>query len=72
MTINALHQMTSGECRYVGREDIHVYRHSPIGRDPKWCVVCPAAGMKHGNWTDLHTACQQIESILLKENNNAE
>jgi hypothetical protein len=56
----AVHGLASGECRWIGREDIHVYCHSPMverlmptgrmGWQPgpaSYCVVCPDAGLEY-------------------------
>jgi hypothetical protein len=50
--------MQSGECRWIGREDVHVYCKAPMvevampsgrkgwNRGPRWfAVICPAAGL---------------------------
>jgi hypothetical protein len=70
-TIRQLLSMVSGECRWIGRYDIHAYRHSPMGYEPQWCVCCTDAGLKHGNWVDLDTAARQIDSILATETSDA-
>lgn len=72
--------MSSGECRWVGREDIHVYCRAPLvrtitpcgktGWEPgpaTFCVVCPEAGLRHGNWTTAAECVAVIRSILQSE-----
>lgn len=68
--------LASGECRWVLREDIHVYCRAPMilsmtrwGREgwvpgPRtYSVVCPDAGLEHGNWVDAEVAAAQINRI---------
>lgn len=43
MTLSTL---ASGECRWIGRHDLHVYCHAPAGREPRYCVVCPEEGLE--------------------------
>lgn len=57
-----IEQMTSGECRAIGRPDLHVYCHNPMtaftredGRQAwrrdedaaRYCVVCPDEGFEY-------------------------
>ena len=59
-----IEDMQSGECRWIGREDIHVYCHAPAGREPRYCVVCPEGGMEHGNWMTADEAGLTVSRIL--------
>jgi hypothetical protein len=59
-----LERMDSGECRWIGRHDIHVYCHAPAKREPTYCVVCPDAGLEHGNWMDAPRAAKLVEKAL--------
>lgn len=60
----ALLSMSSGECRWIGREDVHAYCMAPVGREPRWCVVCPDAGLEYGNWVTAADAAALIGSIV--------
>lgn len=62
--IATLYRMTSGECRWIGREDIHVYCHAPLGRQPLWQVVTATTTT---DWIDAPTAAREIESLLAQE-----
>lgn len=77
--IDQLEAMESGECRWVGRHDVHVYcRHPfvktlmPTGRmgwtrpagAARYCVVCPEAGLEYGNWLPLEQAAAIVDSIV--------
>lgn len=77
MISDAVYSIVSGECRWVGREDIHVYCHAPLvermqshgrmgwERGPAaYCVVCPDAGLDHGNWTVAAVAIATVQRIL--------
>ena len=57
-------RLTSGECRWIGREDIHVYCHAPLAVTPTYCVVCPDAGLPYDNWVIAVEAVRLIESAL--------
>lgn len=61
-TKSQIEAMTSGECRWIGRPDVHLYCHNPMrevvgpGGRPAWlrtpgaaryCVVCPDAGLDY-------------------------
>jgi hypothetical protein len=59
----ALERLDSGECRWIGRHDIHVYCHAPAKREPAYCVVCPDAGLEHGNWMDAPRAAKLVDQI---------
>jgi hypothetical protein len=67
--------MASGECRYIGREDVHVYCRNPLisvtgvdGRErwerqpgaARYSVACPAAGLRYGTWV---TACEAASTV---------
>ena len=69
--------MASGECRWIGREDVHVYCRRPfveclmpsgrMGWQPgpaTYSVVCPSAGLKHGTWVPACEATDTIGRIL--------
>ena len=62
--VKQIQSMQSGECRWIGREDIHVYCHAPMRHEPRYCVVCPAGDMDYGNWTTAAGAASQVDSIL--------
>lgn len=79
MILDTLEEMTSGECRWVGRHDIHVYCHHPMvetmmpwGRtgwkrmagEARYCVVCPDAGLEHGNWITAAEAAVIVDRIV--------
>ena len=72
--------MVSGQCKWIGREDIHVYCHAPMverlmptgrmGWQPgpaTYSVVCPDAGLDAETWTTAADVARQIESILTME-----
>jgi hypothetical protein len=71
--------MASGECRYIGREDVHVYCRNPLlritgidgrvgwERQPgaaRYSVVCPAAGLRYGTWVPACEATDTVSRIL--------
>lgn len=62
--LTQIKSLQSGECRWIGREDIHVYCHAPMGREPRYCVVCPEGGLEYGNWTTAAEAAEEVESVL--------
>lgn len=70
--------MESGQCRWVGRHDIHVYCHHPMrmvrhpdGReawqrreeDRRYRIVCGEAGDETG-WLDHDEAVRAIDRFL--------
>lgn len=62
----ALMSMASGECRWILRHDIHVYCFAPAGREPRYGVVCPAAGLEYrpeSEWVTATDAAALIGSI---------
>lgn len=59
-----LYGMASGEARCVGREDIHVYRHSPAGHPVRFQVVTAEAETA---WLDAASAVRHIEALFSKE-----
>lgn len=76
----AVCRLASGECRWVGREDIHVYCRRPfveammptgrLGWQPgpaTYSVVCLDAGMEPGAWVTAREAVRLIESAFAKE-----
>lgn len=76
MMASEIESLTSGECRWVEREDIHVYCHAPLvermqshgrmgwERGPaRYCVVCPDAGLEYGNWTSAEEAAAVVWRI---------
>jgi hypothetical protein len=71
--------MASGECRYIGREDVHVYCRNPLvrvagvdgrqrwERQPgaaRYSVACPAAGLQYGTWVPACEATDTVSRIL--------
>jgi len=67
--------LASGECRWIGREDVHVYCRNPLlrttgidgrvgwERQPgaaRYTVVCPAAGLRYGTWVP---ACEAVDTV---------
>jgi hypothetical protein len=60
----ALLSMSSGECRWIGRHDVQAYCHAPAGSEARFCVVCPEAGLEHGNWVTAAEAAALIGSIV--------
>ena len=69
--------LASGECRWIGREDVHVYCRRPfvqclmpsgrMGWQPgpaTYSVVCPSAGLKHGTWVPVCEATDTVSRIL--------
>lgn len=65
-----LYAMTSGECRWIGRPDIHVYRWSPIKVDPLWkvrTVASTGSVWDDAGWSDAATVIRQIEALLRKD-----
>ncbi len=63
-TTLAVSCMESGECRWIGRHDVHVYCRRPSGVDPAYCVVCPDAGLQYGHWVCASDAAEVIDSLL--------
>lgn len=77
----AVHGLASGECRWIGREDIHVYCHAPMvqtlmptgrmGWQPgpaSYCVVCPDAELEdYDQWVTAREVVRLIESALVME-----
>jgi|688.fasta_scaffold1253592_1 hypothetical protein len=72
--------MVSGQCKWIGREDIHVYCHAPMverlmptgrmGWQPgpaTYSIACPSAGLDAETWTTAADVARQIESILTME-----
>jgi hypothetical protein len=70
--IDEIESLASGECRWIGRHDVHVYCHAPMvetlmGWRPgpaTYCVVCPDAGLEYGEWVDAPRAAKRVEKIL--------
>jgi hypothetical protein len=70
--------MQSGECRWVGRHDIHVYCHHPLhperrnetvyyqrrAEDRRYAIACPDAGLDCERWMDEEEAILTIEKIF--------
>lgn len=65
-TLNAILSMDSGECRWIGRHDVHVYCRRPSNVEPTYCVVCPDAGLEYGHWTSSGYAVKTIDCLLSK------
>jgi hypothetical protein len=75
--------MTSGECRWIGRHDLHVYCVAPcelvrtaFGRDgwqrkppafKLWTEGSAGSVWDEGGWTTAANVARQIENILAKE-----
>jgi len=70
-------RLASGECRWIGREDVHVYCRRPfveclmptgrMGWQPgpaTYSVVCPRAGLKHGTWVVAADAVRTVSSLV--------
>lgn len=67
-----IEEMTSGECRAIGRPDLHVYCHHPMtpfvredGRtgyrregEPRYCIVCPDEGFEYLPYDQWITATE--------------
>jgi hypothetical protein len=79
MTISKIKSLESGEARWVGRRDIHVYCHRPMrlvqmptGRegwqrlpeDARYMVQCEHAGPLEGVWMTAVEAARLVDSIL--------
>ncbi len=70
--IGEIESLASGECRWIGRHDVHVYCRAPMvetlaGWQPgpaTYCVVCPEAGLEHGAWVDGPQAAKRVKEIL--------
>jgi hypothetical protein len=75
--IDEIEDLASGECRWIGRRDIHVYCRAPMvetlmasgrmGWQPgpaSYCVVCPEAGLEYGEFVDAPRAAKLVEKIL--------
>lgn len=73
MSITEIEEMASGECCWIGREDVHVYCHHPMvetmmpwGRlgwtrrpeDARYCVVCPDEGVEYLPYHEWITAAE--------------
>ena len=72
--VAALH---TGECKWIGREDVHVYcrrpfveRMMPTGRvgwqpgPATYSVVCPDAGLAPGEWVGAVEAVRLVEGAI--------
>jgi len=59
-----IESLASGECRWIGRHDVHVYCCAPLNHGPTYCVVCPEAGLEYGAWVDATRAAKLVEEIL--------
>lgn len=79
MTITKIKSLESGEARWIGREDIHVYCRNPMrltmmptGRegwqrlpeDARYMVQCVDAGSLDGVWMTAVEAARLVDSIL--------
>ena len=80
MTLYEIDSLESGECRWVGRHDVHVYCQNPFvetlmptGRmgwtrpagGASYCVVCPEAGLEYGTWLPLEQAAAIVDSLAV-------
>lgn len=79
MTITKIKSLESGQAKWIGREDIHVYCHHPMrltmmptGRegwrrepaDARYKVLCEDAGALEGVWMTAVEAARLVDSIL--------
>ena len=79
MTLYEIDALESGECRWIGRHDVHVYCQHPFvetmmptGRSgwtrpagtARYCVVCPEAGLEYGDWLPLEQAAAIVDSLV--------
>lgn len=65
MTLSTL---SSGECRWIGRHDLHVYCHAPLGREPLYCVVCPDEGLEdYEAWLPEGQAAAIVDRLTREE-----
>ena len=62
--LSTVRSMASGECRWIGRHDIHVYCMAPAGRAASYCVVCPDDGLEYGIWVPADEACRLIDRSI--------
>jgi hypothetical protein len=75
--IDEIESLASGECRWIGRHDVHVYCRAPLvetmmpwgrrgwTRGPAtYCVVCQEAGLEYGEFVDAPRAAKLVEKIL--------
>ena len=62
----SMSQMTSGECRWIGREDLHVYCWGPMSQ-PRvykiWTIDSIGSVWDDEGWTDATTVAKQIAAI---------
>lgn len=65
--IATLLAMDSGECRWIGRHDLHAYCRAPAGHEPSYSLVCPDAGLEYGTWTTAADAAATIVSLTTPE-----
>ena len=79
MTLYEIDALESGECRWIGRHDVHVYCQHPFvetmmptGRSgwtrpsgtARYCVGCPEAGLEYGTWLTLEQAAAIVDSLV--------
>lgn len=75
--IDEIESLASGECRWIGRRDIHVYCRAPMvetlmpsgrmGWQPgpaTYCIVCPEVGLEHGEFVDAPRAAKLVAKAL--------
>jgi hypothetical protein len=75
--IDEIESLASGECRWIGRHDVHVYCRAPMvetlmpsgrmGWQPgpaSYCVVCPEAGLEYGEFVDAPRAAKLVAKAL--------
>lgn len=82
MTLHEIADLESGECRWIGRHDIHVYCQHPFvetimpsgrpgwTREPgsaRYSIACHEAGLSHGTWLTLAQAAAAVDKILESE-----
>lgn len=62
----SMSQMTSGEARWIGREDLHVYCWGPMNQ-PRvyklWTIDSIGSVWDAAGWTDAAAVAGQIDAI---------
>ncbi len=60
----ALVAMTSGECRWIGHEGIHVYCRRPLSQEPTYRVVTADRDYEGQPWVDAEAALAVIKQLV--------
>lgn len=60
----ALVAMTSGECRWIGREDVHVYCRSPLNQGRTYRVVTADRDYEGQPWIEAEAALAVIKQLV--------